>query len=100
MQQGLHAWLGEAQSRSALAVDLTRPLQVLKRIFAKRTVVTDLLDFEQVPIGLEADAAQLGKIAQVPANAKVARIVDDGLGAKRLALLVVLLDPRALVVDM
>ena len=39
-----------------------------------------------------ADAAQGRQVVQQPAHAEVARVVDRGLGAQRLALLVVLLD--------
>jgi len=42
--------------------------------------MTDALDFEQTPVGLEADVADLGQIVQALADAKVVGVVDGGLG--------------------
>ena len=84
--------VAEAQRRSALALDLTRSLQVLEGVVPQRAVVRDLLDLEQPPVGGKADAALLGQVLQQPSHAEVARVVDGGLGPQGLPFLVVLLD--------
>ena len=57
------------------------------------------LDVEQPSIGRKADLAQLRQIVQALADAEVVGIVDRRLGAQGPILLVILLDARALVVD-
>jgi hypothetical protein len=63
------------------------------------TIVADALDVEQTSIGFEADLPQCGQVLQLLADTEIARVVDGGLGAQGPLLLVVLLDPRMLVVD-
>lgn len=92
VEQRWRVGVAEAQRGRTLAVDLPRSLQVLEGIFAQRTVVADLLDLQQPPVGGKSDAAQLGHILQQPPDAEVARVVDGGLAPQGLALLVVLLD--------
>ena len=99
VQESLHARIGEAQRRRALVIHGDRSLQVLEGGFADETVVTDALDVEQPSIGRKADLAQFREIFNAPADSKVAGVIDDAFGAKRLSLLVVLLDAGLLVID-
>ena len=61
--------------------------------------MAEALDVEQTSVGRKADLPQGGQILQPFADAEVAGVVDGGLGAQGAAFLVVLLDPRVLVVD-
>jgi hypothetical protein len=70
-----------------------------ERILPNGTVVRDLLDPQQAPVGLKADLPQCRQVLQLFADAKIARIVDGGLGAKRTSLFVILLDSRVFVLD-
>jgi len=63
-----------------LAVDRHRAVDALEGVFGQHAVMTDALDFEQTPVGLEADVADLGQIVQALADAKVVGVVDGGLG--------------------
>jgi len=56
----------KAQRTGALAVDLTRTLQMLQCVLAQCAVMAELLDLEQPPIGRKADAAQHGIDPAVP----------------------------------
>ena len=95
------AWtrIAEPQRRGSLTIDLDRSDDLIESIFADRAVVAETLDVEQTSVGLEADLPQGGQVLQPLADAEVARVVDGGLGAKRAAFLVVLLDAGVLVVD-
>src|ERR1700686_1406305 len=99
VQESLHARIGEAQRRGALVIYGDRPLHVLEGGFADEAVVTDALDVEQTSVGRKADLAQFREIFDAPADGEVAGVVDGGFGAKRLSLLVVLLDAGLLVID-
>src|SRR6202171_3146859 len=99
MQESLHARIGEAQRRRALVIHGDRSLHNLEGGFADEAVVTDALDVEQTSVGRKADLAQFREIFDASANGEVAGVVDGGFGAKRLSLLVVLLDAGLLVVD-
>ena len=92
VQESLHARIGEAQRRCALIIHGDRSLHMLEGGFADEAVVTDALDVEQPSVGRKADLAQIREIFDAPADGKVAGVVDGGFGAKRLSLLVVLLD--------
>src|SRR5262249_58941150 len=63
------------------------------------TVVCVPLDVRDTPVGLKANLPQSRQVTQPLADPEVARVVDRGLGPQGAALLVVLLDPGALVVD-
>jgi hypothetical protein len=47
----------------------------------------------------KADLAQFREIFDAPADRKVASVIDGGFGAKRLSILVVLLDAGPLVIE-
>ncbi len=64
------------------------------------TVVAERLRLQQPTVGPEADLPELWQVAEKPADAEVACVVDGGLGAKRAFQLEVLLDPGVLVADM
>src|SRR5580700_9422009 len=57
------------------------------------------LDFEQPAIGRKADLAQLRQVVQALADAEVVAVVDGRFGPQGPTLLVVLRDPRVLVID-
>ena len=76
-----------------------RAIDRLEGVFGQHAVVAELLELEQAAIGGKADVAQLRQVGEAPADAEVIAVVDRGLGSERAAFLVVLLDPRALVVD-
>jgi hypothetical protein len=61
--------------------------------------VADPLDVQETPVGREADLPQRRKVLQPSTDGEVARVIGRDLGPKRLPLLVVRLDPAALVVD-
>ena len=92
--------LAEAQCRSTLSTDFDGADHLFESVFADGAVVRDGLDVEQSSVGLEADSAQRGQVAQVLADTEIARVVDGGLGTQCPAFLVVLLDARTLVIDM
>src|SRR5712672_4630318 len=56
-------------------------------------------DFEQPAIGRKADLAQLRQVVQALADAEVVAVVDGRLGTQGPIFLVILLDPRVLVID-
>src|SRR5215813_6473577 len=83
----------------SLATYFDRPVDSLERVFGQHAVVTETLDFEQPSIGGKADFAQLRQIVQLSADAEVVSVVDGGLGTQGAVFLVILLEPRVLVVD-
>src|SRR5215813_2528723 len=83
----------------SLATYFDRPVDSLERVFGQHAVVTETLDFEQPSIGGKADFAQLRQIVQLSADAEVVSVVDGRLGTQGAAFLVILLDPRMLVID-
>ena len=99
VQESLHAWVGESQRRHALVIHGDRCLHILEGGFADEAVVTDALDVEQTSVGRKADLAQFREIFDASADGEVAGVIDGGFGAKRLSLLVVLLDAGLLVID-
>src|ERR1700730_622080 len=99
VQESLHARIGETQRRRASDIRGDRSLHILEGGFADEAVVTDALDVEQTSVGRKADLAQFREIFDASADGEVAGVVDGGFGAKRLSLLVVLLDAGLLVVD-
>jgi len=82
IEQRLRVGVAKAQRGRTLAVDLTRSLRMLEGIVPQRTVVADLLDLQQPPVGGKSDAAQRGQVLQQPPNAEVARVVDGGLAPR------------------
>src|SRR5258708_26634703 len=56
-------------------------------------------DFEQPAIGRKADLAQLRQVVQALADTEVVAVVDGRLGPQGPTFLVVLFDPRVLVID-
>ena len=99
VEQRLGAGIAKAQRRGALPIDFDGAYHLIESVFADGAIVRDGLDVEQTSVGLEADAAKRGQVAQVLADAEIAGVVDGGFGAQCPAFLVVLLDARALVVD-
>src|SRR6516162_11182224 len=61
--------------------------------------MAEALDFEQAAVGGKADLAQVGQVDQTLADAEVVGVVDGRFGAQGALFLVILLDPRALVID-
>lgn len=55
MAQGLDLGIGEAQGGSPLLVYLTGAIHLLEGLFGEHAVIADLFDFQQSPVGLEAD---------------------------------------------
>ena len=98
VEQRLGAGIAKAQRRGALPIDFDGAYHLIESVFADGAVVRDGLDVEQTSVGLEADAAKRGQVAQVLADTEIARVVDGGLGTQCPAFLVVLLDARTLVV--
>ena len=98
-EQGLRPRVAEAQRRCALSLDDARGVQVLEPFGSDVAVVADRLGAQQAPVGFEADPLQVVKVLQPSADVEVVGVVDHRLGAQRAPLLVVLLDPRVLVVD-
>ena len=99
-EQGLDDRVGEAQGGGPLPCDGHWLGDVSERRFADRAVVADPLDVQQTSVGLKADLPQGGEVRQPLADLEVVRVVDRGLRPECPALLVILLDPRVLVVDM
>ena len=95
----MHGHVGEGQTACSLSIDFDRSIDPLERTFANGAILADPLDVYKTSVGLKADSPQSGKVRQPLADAEVARIVDRGLGPQGAALLVVLLDPRMLVID-
>jgi len=54
----LDAFVTEPQGRSSLTIDLGGPHNPIEGILANRTIVRNLLDVEQTPVGLKADLPQ------------------------------------------
>ena len=98
-EQRLRPGVAEAQRRGALAVDHARGVEVFEPPGSDEAVVADGLGAQQAPVGGEAGPFQFVKVDQPPADSEVVGVVDHRLGAQRAPLLVVLLDARALVVD-
>ena len=98
-EQSLHSLVAEAQGGRSLPFHLGGTNHPVKRVFAYRAIVRDLLDVEKTPVGLKADLPQRGQVLQQFADAEVASVVDGGLGAKGSPLLVILLDPCGAVID-
>jgi hypothetical protein len=99
VEQRLGTRLAEAQRGGALRTYFDGANHLSESVFADGAVVRDGLDAEQTSVGLKADRAQRGQVAQVLADPEIARIVDRRLGAQSPAFLVVLLDTRSLVID-
>ncbi len=70
-----------------------------ERLGGADRVVAESLDAQQAPVGGEADLPQGRQVGQPFPDAKVARIVDGGLGAQRPSFLVILLDLGVLVIE-
>ena len=59
----------------------------------------DALRLKEATVGLKADLPKCGQVAQTLSDVEVACVVDSRLRAEGLTFLVVLLDSRALIVD-
>ncbi len=70
-----------------------------ERFLSDVAVAARSLDVEETPIGFEADLLECREIMEPFADTEVVGVVDGGLGAEGLSLLVVLLDLRSFVVD-
>jgi hypothetical protein len=88
----------ERERRGALVADEARTPEGVKPLLAYRAAVADSLDVEQTSVGSKADLPECGKVVKPPAYVEVASVVDGGLGSQGAAFLVILLDPRGLVV--
>src|ERR1700739_1091405 len=99
LEERLNAWVSKTQAGRALAAGCHRSVDGLQRIFAEDAIVAEPLDLDQPLIGRKSDRAQLCKIVQAFADAKVVSVVDGRLGPQGPVFLVVLLDARILVVD-
>jgi hypothetical protein len=100
VEQGLNTLVPEAQGRGSLLGDDARPLNGVERVLAKGAIVADSLDVEETSVGFEADPPECGKVVQPFSDSEVTCVVDRGFRAKCAAFLVVLLDPRRLIVHM
>ena len=65
----------------------------------QHTVVTDAFDFEEFPIDLVPELAQVSQVVDGLSDVKVHRIVDRRFGAEGVLLFEVLLHVRRLVLD-
>jgi len=61
--------------------------------------MTDALDVERTSVGRKADLAQFIEVFDASVDGEVAGVVDNGIGSKRLSLLVALFDTGLVVVD-
>ena len=91
--------VGEAESRGSLPVHHAGPIELLKGVFGKNAVMRDALRLKEATVGLKADLPKCGQVAQTLSDVEVACVVDSRLRAEGLTFLVVLLDSRALIVD-
>src|SRR5262249_60416017 len=82
-----------------LTVTLNWAHDLLVGSLANEAVVSDGLDVEETSIGLKADLPQRGKVLESFADPEVTGIVDGRFSAQGAVYLEVLLDTRALVVD-
>src|SRR5262249_9830665 len=98
-EQGQHARVGIAQRRGPLTTHLDGLCHVAKHDFTDRTIVADLLNVQQTPVGSKADFLQGGKVVQPLADLEVHGVVNHGLGAQGASFLVILLDATPFVVD-
>ena len=99
VQEGVSVLIGEAQAGGTLATCDDRAIDCLEGILAEDAIVAEALDLDKPAVGGKADLAQLGQIGQTFADPEVIGVVDRGLGAQGPVFLVVLPDPRALVID-
>jgi hypothetical protein len=81
IEQGLDAWVSEAQGRHPLSRKRLRLVHLLEGVFSEKAIVADLLDVQETSVSLKADVPQSGQVFQPFANVEVARIVDGGFGA-------------------
>jgi hypothetical protein len=81
-----------------MALHHAGPLELLQGSFRHDRVLRDGLDLEHAPVGLKPDLAECRQ-AEALAEVEVAGVVDGGFGAQGLPLFVILLDARALVVE-
>ena len=65
IEQCLGARIAKAQRRGALPIDFDGAYHLIKSVFADGAVVRDGLDLKESSVGLEADVAKRGQIAQV-----------------------------------
>jgi hypothetical protein len=78
----------------------SRTLETIEGILCQDAVVTDPLDFQELPIDLVPEFTQIRKLGNRLRHVKVLRIVDSRFGPERVLLLEVLLYVRRLVLDM
>ena len=100
LHQGQNPAVAEAEAGGALAVDADRLADGINVALADETVVAQVFDAQQAPVGGEADLPQCGQIDESPADGEVVGIVDGGFGPQGLTFFVVLLDLGFLVLDM
>ena len=98
MQEGLDTLVLEAECGCTLLGDDAGTLNGVKAVLADKAVVADSLDVEQTSVGSKADLPECGKVVKPFADVEVAAVVNRSLCPEGAALLVVLLDPCALVI--
>jgi hypothetical protein len=90
-EEGHHTRIWEAQGWKASALDDGGNCQGDEGLLSETGVVAQFFDIEETSVGLEADLPESGKINEPFRDAKVEGIVGGELGAKSLALFVILL---------
>jgi len=98
-KEGLHPRVGEGQSGGSLSLHLDRAGDLAKLLFSHSAIMADSLDVQETSVGRKAHYPQGGQVVQPLADAKVPGVVDGGLGAESAALLVILLNAGALIVQ-
>lgn len=98
--QGHDPEVAEGQKRHGLTRDHPRLGVRIEHPLGQGAVLADGFNLQQATIGLEADGPQGGQVDEFASNAKVAGVVDGGLGAQGVVELEVLLDLRVLIADM
>ena len=74
-------------------------VEFLKAVLGEDAIMAEPFDFQKTAVGCKASLTQLGQIVEPLADAKIPGVVDGGLGAQRTPFLMILLDPRILVMD-
>jgi hypothetical protein len=87
LEESEDARVAEAEGRDALAVLLTRGLELGEGVLTQRAVLADALDGEHLLVDAGARGPQLRQRLQGFTGLEVGRVVDGGLGPERPLLL-------------